>query len=98
MLGGLPLLANLAQVVQLAMPDGTSNPQLGRGESRRGSQVWWEKETPAAMIFLSVVQKQGQEPKFPGGWESAVLSWAPSLGNGVATSCQRRQPNDILHT
>lgn len=78
MLGGLPLLANLAQVVRLAMPDGTSNPQLGRGESRRSAQVWWEKETPAAMIFLCMVQKQDQEPKFPGGWESAVLSWAPS--------------------
>lgn len=65
MLGGLPLLANLAQVVQLAMPDGTSNPQLGRGESRRSAQVWWEKETPAAMIFLCMVQKQDQEPKFP---------------------------------
>lgn len=34
MLGGLGLLANWAQDIQLAMPDGTSNPQLGPGASR----------------------------------------------------------------
>ena len=50
MLGLLLLLANLDQLLQLAMPDSTSNPQLGRGESRRSRQVRWEKEAEAAQI------------------------------------------------
>ena len=49
------------------MPDGESNPQLGWGESRDSSQVWWEKEVADAVNLLSTVQKQDQEHKFPGG-------------------------------
>ena len=44
------------------------------------------------------MQKQDREHKFPGVWQSAVLLWASSLGNEVATGCHRRPPNDILHT
>ena len=77
--GWLWSLSNGAQDVQLAMPDGESNPQLGWGESRDSSQVWWEKEVADAVNLLSTVQKQDQEHKFPGGWETAVLAWASSL-------------------
>ena len=44
------------------------------------------------------MQKQDREHKFPGVWESAVVLWASSLGNEVATGCHRRPPNVILHT
>ena len=87
--GWTALPANLAEVIQLAMPDGTFNPQLGWGESRRSSQVQWEKQAEAAANLSSTVQKQDLEHKFPGGWESAVLSWGSSLGNEVATRCHK---------
>ena len=47
------------------MPDGASNPQLGRGECKDSSQVCWE-EAEDAVNLLSMVQKQDRERKFKG--------------------------------